>query len=389
MGLILSDKWSNEPASFVEQTVNRLRFSLREMRENGETEYREGDREHNAKCMRKLWKLVQTGEVLADYSQRAFFALCVGKIPTRAIAVNAKGEQFVANISLDTTRSFQYRQSASSLVPYKRQIATKRNRTVEENEYELLRLKEFCEYTLQKRANSAVVQLHSVKLMVAWHRDGGGKSVDRVRCVNIDNTYNTFDKERPNYRRRHLALPASRLDLATMQARAAAFCDSARLVGEQAVLQDSYAAKPRQNIALAVMSEASMVVSYCYDVLDIFTRGVLKEASKYKGFSKADKVLQKDAVTMRYADGVTLYSGRHATSVYNHEQLKYDAVRRLVAAGAMTVDVPRFSFFATYVENGVSPRCSNGKLVWETGREFVRKNLDLPVQRILRAYSRK
>ena len=397
MGLILSDRVSAAQFSLVEQKVNRLRFELKAMRWNGETKHQPGQRERNAMCMRKLWKIAQTSEVLCDYSQRAFLALCVGEIPARAIAVNAKGEEFFVNLSLDVSRSYQYRLSKSSMVPYVDQTQDKSGKpgkSDDECSYDLLRLKEFCDTTVQKKANSAVVQLHNVKLMMAWHNEYSSKATNRVRCVNIDNTYNTFDRERPNYRRRHLALPVSKLDLPTLQARAAAFCDSARLIGERSVLQVSYTRKPRHNAVLSVLSEASMIVNYCYSMLQMFTEDILNEVSMFKGFDAATKTTRAGAgaATMIYAKGVILYSGRHATSVYTHEQLKYDAIKRLVAVGAMTVDIPRFSFRAPSVavpNQGPGRLHSTGEIVWDTGREFLRKHIDTPVQSILRAYSRK
>lgn len=390
MALVMSDKNTDRAPAYMEQQLNRLRFAMKEIRDSDAKEYKREDRKHNATSMRRLWNIVQTGEVLADFSQRAFFALCAGAIPARAQIVNPKGEVYDVSLSLDNTRSYQYRAAKYQTVPYTNQFLKDRKKTLAENEYELWRLQQFCEATIQSKANEAVVQIHSVKLMVAWHRDSKSKSISRVRGINIDDTYNTFDRERPNYRRRHLALPASKISLETMQRRAGAFCDSARIVGERSVLQDSYIGKPRPNAALAIMSEATIIVSEAYDKLMYFTNCILRDMGQYKGFGKADNVIQPEALTMRYVDGVTIYSGRHATSVYTHEQVKYDVVRRMVAAGAMTLDVPRFSFFAPHERDDAAGRIPKDKAdtIWKVGREFLSKSLDIDVRQTLRGYSK-
>ena len=391
MGLILSDKSSTTNIGLMEEKVNRLRFTLKNARDDGSIDYKENDRRHNGKALRKVWHMIQTAEVLADYAQRAFFALCAGAIPARATTVNAKGEVFDVSLSLDYQRGFTYRAEKDQVVPYTNQYVRDKRKTLAENEYEMWRLKEYCETTIQKRANEAVLQIHSVRLMAAWHSDAKGKPINRVRGINVDDCYNTFDRERPNYRRRHFAIPADKLSLQYLERRAAAFCDSARLVGEQAVLQAGYIDKPRHNAVLSVMSEASMLIDDLHQKLQLLTNKILKEASQYRGFGRVSgKIVQPEALTMKYAEGITLYSGRHATSVYTHEQVKIDAVRRLVKLGALTIDVPRLSFFAPAERDAdktvINP--DKAKTIWQVGRKFMQTHLDNDVRATLRAYQK-
>lgn len=392
MSLVITDKNMNEPVTVMEHHVNRLRYGIKELRESPAWEYDRENRRQNGNTMRALWKFIQTGEVIADYAQRALLALNAGTIAMRASAMNAKGEIYDVSFSLDPTRSYTYRARKDQVVPYtKPGLLHDKRKTIVENEYELWRLQQFCEATLQKRANEAVVQIHSIPLMLAWHRDNKSGVISRIRGVNIDNNYNSFDVERPNYRRRHFAVPASKLSAEYLQKRAAAFCDSARLIGEQAVLQASYENKPRQNALVAVLSDVSMMIVACYERVQWFTNCILKDAAIYKGFQRvAGKVVQPEAITMRYADGVTLYSGRHATSVYKHEQVKYDMVRHLVAKGAMTLDIPRMQFYAPNErhEDKLRADIEHAKKVWSVGRKFLRDNLDNDVRGIFRGYSR-
>ena len=392
MSLVITDKNMNTPITVMEHHVNRLRYGIKELRESEAWEYNRENRRQNANTMRALWKFIQTGEVLADYAQRALLALNAGTLFMRASAMNAKGEIYDISFSLDPTRSYTYRAAKDQVVPYvKPGLMHDKRKTIVENEYELWRLQQYCEATLQNKANEAVVQIHSIPLMIAWHTDNGGKPIRRVRGINIDNNFNTFDSERPNYRRRHFAVPASKLSLEYLQKRSATFCDSARVLGEQAVLQGCYETKPRQNALASILSDVSMMIVDCYDRVQWFTDLILKDAVIYKGFQRtAEKVVQPEAITMRYTEGVILYSGRHATSVYKHEQIKYEAVRRLVSKGAMTLDVPRMQFYAPNEreQGGAKADIEDAKKVWAVGRKFLSANLDNDVRTVLRGYSR-
>ena len=391
MTLILSDKNNTQPIGLMEEQINRLRVAMRVAREEGTFKHKPDDRKHNAAALRQIWRMIQTAEIIADYSQRAFIALCAGVVPMQARAVNPKGELYDVFLSLDHQRGYTYRAQKDQVVPYEPNLTAERPTGPAAVEYELHRLQQYCEATIQKRANEAVVQIHSVKLMMQWHRDGKAVRIKRVRGINVDDTYNSFDQERPNYRRRHFAIPAAKLTLPYLQKRAQTFCDSARLVGESAVLQASYVNKPRQNAVLSTMSEATMIIAELHDHLDKLTRLILKDVSIYKGFAFSNSyIVQPEPLAMRYTDGITIYSGRHATSVYNHQQIKYDAVKRLVGIGAMTLDIPRFAFFAKQARDADKKMidADKAKTIWKVGREFMQRNFDTDIRTTLRQYSK-
>lgn len=379
MGLILNRR-DCEP-SFLEKRALGLR--LRATTERKEAwKYKEGDRKHNAQGLRKLWSFIAEAEAIGDICQRGIVALSAATIPAVARVNNSLGEIAYVHLWLDVDRSYAYRSDRHVTVPPRAPVAVT-------PEAHLQAIQQYCEFALQQRGNEVTVRLHDIRLMRDWHANLNPEGkLNRVRCINVDGWANTFDKERPNYKKLHGTVNWKQLSEQYLQERSGRFLDSARLLGERAVLQADYTRRPVLNTVLCLFTEVSRMISEARGNLHMLSSGIFKEVSRYKGFTYAEATsADTEPRTMQYVPGVIIFSGAAVTACYAINALKYDYVRKMLAAGALSLDTPGLTFGADYTMCPDEDRRYNAFAAWQSGQEFVQRKLEPLVRPVLRKYN--
>lgn len=346
------------------------------------------ERYHNVCALRSIWEFIRDAEVLTDYLQRAYLVVTGMKPALNASVYNAMGDEFIVALSLNRIRAFQYATGKDHIFQPLPEIVYKRShKDIRDSEYETLQIQEFCEFTLQNKADKVLVNIHDIGLMKAFHSTKlDAASVERALSVNVDGVFTSSVSHRPYYRRAQFAVPASHIDKDVLKARGAKFCDSVRLLGEGLVAQGCYGNAPKANVTLACFAEVSEMLTEAYRMLNILTHHIVGSVKHINGFAKVMYPVNcEPAKTYTYAPGVVIYSGHRPQKIYSIDKLHTEVVRKFSAAGQLSVEVPRFILSSVH-KHGKKVNGAEGRYtpLWKRGQQFLQASIDKDLTKMRR-----